>query len=83
MKMKSKFVIFNVIVFAVLVILYVVGVSLNSNIQYGFAGNSWLNPVDAEYYNLEGMILQIFSVCGALIQLVFVNLKLLKTKNPN
>ena len=75
--MKDKFLGFNIIVFAVLIMLFIIGGGLDSNIHYVFAQNSWINPIVREYYHFTGIILQIFSALGVLIQLVFINKKLL------
>ena len=79
--MKSKFWIFNIIVFFVFFMLFSFGSnSMESSIDYVFSGNSWLNPVSEEIYNFTGIILQGFSAIGVLIQLIFVNIKLLRVE---
>ena len=74
--MKDKFIVFNVIVFIVLLVLFSIGGSIDNGVKYSFAGYSLLNPVDGENYHFTGLILQVFSAIGILIQLVFVNKEL-------
>ncbi len=74
----KKFYIFNLIVFLLLLFLYVTGSYMQSEIRYTFAGNSWLNPVSGEIYLFNGIILQMLSGIGLLIQLIMVNIKLIK-----
>ncbi len=74
--MKNKFIVFNVIVFVVFLVLFSIGGSIVNEVSYTFAGNSFLNQVDGENYHFTGLILQVFSAIGILIQLVFVNKEL-------
>lgn len=74
----KKFYVFNLIVFLVLLITFVTGSFMVNEIRYTFAGNSWLNPVSGEIYSITGIILQVLSGIGLIIQLIFVNIKLIK-----
>jgi len=51
---------------------------MQSEIRYTFAGNTWLNPVSGEIYLFNGIILQVLSGIGLIIQLIMVNIKLIK-----
>ena len=82
----KKFYLFNLIVFLFLLLLYVIGSNMQSEIRNTFAGNNWLNPVTGEILNpvtgeiyvFNGIILQVFSGIGLIIQLIMVNIKLIK-----
>lgn len=74
--MIKKFIIFNVIVFLVFLVLFRTGTLMDNVVDYDFAGYSFSNPVNGKNYHFTGIILQVFSVIGVLIQLVFVNKKL-------
>ncbi|MFA5543951.1 MAG: hypothetical protein WDA47_09250 [Bacilli bacterium] len=74
----KKFYIFNLIVFLFLLLLYATGSNMQSEIRYTFAGNTWLNPVSGEIYLFNGIILQVLSGIGLIIQLIMVNIKLIK-----
>jgi len=73
----NKFIKFNSIVFIIFIILFIIGGYMNSRISFTYINNSILNPVAAENYHLSGFILQIFSAIGVLIQLGFINKKLI------
>lgn len=75
-----KFIVFNTIVFFILLIVFLTGLNLENHIRYDFSGNSFLNPVNSEYYYFTGIILQVFSLLGILIQLVFVSKKVYELK---
>ncbi len=72
----KKFVGFNLIVFMFLLSLFIIGAMMQNYIDYGFGGNNWTNPMTEAYYFFTGIILQVFSAIGVLIQLVFVSKKL-------
>jgi hypothetical protein len=76
-KMK-KFYIFNLVVFIVLLLTFISGSNMSNEIRYTFAGNSFLNPVSGEILQLSGIVMQVFSGIGMVVQLVMVNLKLIQ-----
>ena len=76
-KMK-KFYIFNLVVFIVLLLTFISGSNMSNEIRYTFAGNSFLNPVSGEILQLSGIVMQVFSGIGMIVQLVMVNLKLIQ-----
>jgi len=76
-KMK-KFYIFNLVVFIVLLLTFISGSNMSNEIRYTFAGNSFLNPVSGEILQLSGIMMQVFSGIGMVVQLVMVNLKLIQ-----
>ena len=76
----KKFLIFNSIVFMSFIIIFLIGSQMQNYIGYVFAGNSFINPVSSEHYYFTGMILQISSSIGILIQLVFVSKKIIEIK---
>jgi len=76
-KMK-KFYIFNLVVFIVLLLTFISGSNMSNEIRYTFAGNSFLNPVSGEILQLSGIVMQVFSGIGMVVQLMMVNLKLIQ-----
>lgn len=74
----KKFYIFNLVVFIVLLLTFISGSSMSNEIIYTFAGNSFLNPVSGEIFQLSGIVMQVFSGIGMVVQLVMVNLKLIQ-----
>ena len=74
----KKFYVFNIIVFLVLLIVFAIGSGINSEIKYTFAGHSFLNPVSGKSLMLTGIIMQVMSGIGMVVQLVMVNLKLMR-----
>lgn len=74
----KKFYIFNLVVFIVLLLTFISGSSMTNEIRYTFAGNSFLNPVSGEIFQLSGIMMQVFSGIGMVVQLVMVNLKLIQ-----
>lgn len=74
----KKFYIFNLVVFIVLLLTFILGSSMSNEIRYTFAGNSFLNPVSGEVFQLSGIVMQVFSGIGMVVQLVMVNLKLIQ-----
>jgi len=76
-KMK-KFYIFNLVVFIILLLTFISGSNMSNEIRYTFAGNSFLNPVSGEILQLSGIVMQVFSGIGMVVQLVMVNLKLIQ-----
>lgn len=72
----NKFFWFNGILALILIGLFFVGSHMHNYIDYGFGGDSWLNPVTEAYYYFGGMIIQVFSAVGLLIQLIFINREL-------
>ena len=74
----KKFYIFNLVVFIVLLLTFISGSYMSNEIIYTFAGNSFLNPVSGEILQLSGIMMQVFSGIGMVVQLVMVNLKLIQ-----
>jgi len=74
----KKFYVFNAVVFLILFILFIRSFSLENTVLYSFAGGSIVNPIDGETRMYAGLALQIFSGLGMLIQLILVNVALLK-----
>ena len=74
----KKFYIFNLVVFIVLLLTFISGSNMSNEIRYTFAGNSFLNPVSGEILQLSGIVMQVFSGIGMIVQLVMVNLKLIQ-----
>ena len=74
----KKFYIFNLVVFIVLLLTFISGSNMSNEIRYTFAGNSFLNPVSGEILQLSGIVMQVFSGIGMVVQLVMVNLKLIQ-----
>ena len=74
----KKFYIFNLVVFIVLLLTFISGSNMSNEIRYTFAGNSFLNPVSGEILQLSGIMMQVFSGIGMVVQLVMVNLKLIQ-----
>jgi hypothetical protein len=82
--MKKRFFIFNGIIFIILFVAFASSLSNNAiEITYYFAGNNILNQHSAASHKTHTLVLQIFSGLGLLIQLIFVNLYMLKEKNVN
>ena len=71
----NKFLKFNLIVFIIFVVLFVVGGYMSNRISFAYYGSILSNPLSGKYYYLSGLILQIFSAFGVLIQLIFMNIK--------
>ena len=74
----KKFYVVNLIIFVVLLLTFIAGFNSQNEIRYTFAGNSFLNAVSGEYINFNGIILQVFSGIGMIVQLVMVNLKMMQ-----
>ncbi len=74
----KKFYIFNLVVFIILLLTFISGSNMSNEIRYTFAGNSFLNPVSGEILQLSGIVMQVFSGIGMVVQLVMVNLKLIQ-----
>ena len=74
----KKFYIFNLVVFIVLLLTFISGSSMSNEIRYTFAGNSFLNPASGKIFQLSGIVMQVFSGIGMVVQLVMVNLKLIQ-----
>ena len=71
---------FDGIILLIFIIIFVSSNDFENGIRYTFSGNSFLNPVNGEIHDYLGIILQIFSALGILIQLIFINIKILKQK---
>ncbi len=74
----KKFYIVNLIIFVVLLLTFITGFNSQNEIKYYFAGNSFLNAVSGQYINYNGIILQVFSGLGMIVQLIMVNLKMMQ-----
>ena len=74
----KKFYVVNFIIFVVLLLTFITGFTTQNEIRYMFAGNSFLNQVSGEYINYNGLILQVFSGLGMIVQLIMVNLKMMQ-----
>lgn len=74
----KKFYVVNMIVFVILLLTFIAGFNTQNEIRYSFAGNTFLNPVSGEYFNYNGIILQVFSGLGMIVQLIMVNLKMMQ-----
>jgi hypothetical protein len=82
--MKKRFYIFNSVIFVFLLFLFITSLSNDSiEIVYYFAGNNILNQHSGASHQVHILVLQIFSGLGLLLQLIFVNLYMLKEKNVN
>jgi len=79
--MKNKFYMFNGIIFIILLFLFITSYLQDSiQITYHFAGNNIFNQHSGETHHLHVLILQSFTALGMLVQLIFVNLYMLKEK---
>lgn len=74
----KKFYVVNSIIFVILLLTFIAGFNIQNEIRYYFAGNSFLNAVSGEYINYNGIILQVFSGLGMIVQLIMVNLKMMQ-----
>lgn len=74
----KKFYVFNLIVFIFLLTIFITGSTISNEITYTFGGNSYLNPISGKTIVFHGFIMQIFSGVGMIIQIIFVNTKLIK-----
>lgn len=74
----KKFYVVNLIIFVILLLTFIAGLNTQNEIRYTFAGNSFLNAVSGEYINYNGIILQVFSGLGMIVQLIMVNLKMMQ-----
>lgn len=76
----AKKYLFDGIILFIFIVIFVSSNDFENGIRYTFSGNSFLNPVNGEIHNYLGIILQIFSAVGILIQLTFINIKILKQR---